>query len=921
VDGIVGRDDERAIVAQFVAIAADRPAALTIDGAPGVGKTELFRHAVGVAALAGLRVLRTSPVEQELPLTFTGLTDLLAPLETERIDDLATPQRAAIAAAILREPGGAEPPDERAIGTGLATVLNRLADEGPLLVAIDDVQWLDQSSERALRFALHRVAGPVGVLTCRRPTADRVDLAESLVDHAWRHRLELGGLSLAATFVLVRERLGVALPRTRLNQVWEVSQGNALLVLELVRTASDHHLDELLAGQLPLPDRLERLLSDRLGALSDDALNACLAVACAGRASIELLRELDLEAGLVAAERAGVLVVRPDRVRFSHPLLATGTLARVSDPECRRMHGLLAGVVMAAEARARHLALADPAPSAGTATALDAAAAEALQRGSIASAVELARLAVERTPPDDVVEGWSRKITLATSLFAAGESAAAAEQLADRAESCPSGRLRAEAELLMVEVEYAASTAFSAAAIAREAVTHAGDDPRLRARALLSLAAVDPKPDDTPRLIREARSCLATLDPPDHLALGWAMALDSGHRIIAGEPVDPAEIHAAVDVERTGRVWRSSDYAASVRPVQLRWIDESEAGLVALAELEQRAELEGNEGNMPYVLGHRVTCLLALARFREAGDVAHRHLEHAEATGQDGQRVQALYLVGCAEAYLGNLPVARAAAEAALEAITAWDEPWMLAGASGICGAIELALGEPERARRHLDRWRAESRRAGIAGPPISPFDVDHLEALLGCHDRAAAGSVTDELVAVADRAGRRSAQAAGQHCRALLAAHDGDLYRAIGHLDSALSFDGKALNDFSRGRVLVLQGVLHRRLKQKAAARASLERARELFQSTGSAHWLVVADGELARLGQRRGDGLTLTDTERRVAELASQGMTNREVAERAFVSPKTVEANLARVYRKLGIRSRAELGALMAAQARTET
>src|SRR5690606_19117364 len=142
----------------------------------------LFAHAVAAAASAEIRVLRTSPGEQEAQLTFSGLTDLLAPVAGPVIDALPPPQRAAICAATLRDAPGAEPPDERAIGTGLATLLNGLVTEAPLVLAVDDVQWLDPSSQRALAFALRRVAGPVGLLACRRLPSSPPTLVEAMPD-------------------------------------------------------------------------------------------------------------------------------------------------------------------------------------------------------------------------------------------------------------------------------------------------------------------------------------------------------------------------------------------------------------------------------------------------------------------------------------------------------------------------------------------------------------------------------------------------------------------------------------------------------------------------------------------------------------------------------------------------------------------
>ena len=911
-DHIVGRDGERAIVARFVAAAGCGPAVLTIDGTAGIGKTALWQHALHVAAAAGSRILTTAPGEQESQLTFTALTDLLQTLDASLIEDLPVPQRVAVEAATLRAPAGNEAVDERAIATGLVTLLRALATHGPVLIAIDDVQWLDAPSRNALQFAIHRLEGAVGVLACRRVPSDGVDLGDVLPAGAWREHIELGGLSIAATYVLVHERLGIALPRARLNRLFELAQGNPLLALELVRAIGEHG-ESAVPGGMALPDRLGHLIGTRLAALPDEAAAACLAVACAGRASLELLRQLGLEDGLRAAEEAGVLTVGAARVDFVHPLLSAASQRRASAPQRREMHARLAEIVVHAEARARHLALADPAPQPETANALDAAAEAAARRGSISAAIDLGRLALERTPPADVEQEWRRRIALAANLYAAGESLAAADVLADRSLNCPAGSLRAQAELLMIEVAFHSISAQEAARCAHAALEHA-EDPVQRARALLSLDVVE-RPDRDSGRPAEALRCLAELEQPDGPTMAWAGMSQLYFSQLAGEPVDVADVDALVELERQGRVWRSSDNAASNRPVLLTWIDEPSAALAALDELERRAEEEGNEGSVPYFLGHRCSCLISLARFREAAETAARHMAHAEATGQDGQTFQGRYLMASVAAYIGDLDAARAETAALLETASEAQDTWLIDRLHGLLGVIELARGDNTAARAQLDLWFQGSRRSGELGPAVRRYYVDYVEALLACGDQRAAHELVDWVVAAAEKSRRRAPEAAGLHGRALLAADAGDLRGALGFVDRVLAFTPLYVNDLERGRALLLAGVVHRRLKEKAAAQDALTSARALFETIGAVHFLARTDAELARIGRRSMDRLAITVTERRVAELAAQGLTNREVAERAFISTKTVEANLARVYRKLGIRSRAELGAWMAA------
>lgn len=914
---MIGRDDERAVVAQFVSAAGARRAVLTIDGEAGIGKSTLLREAITVARAAGMEVLRTSPGEQESTLTFTGLTDLLATIDADAITQLPDPQRHAIAAATLRTDAGSQPLDQRAIGTGLANLLDALAASEPLIVAVDDLQWLDAPSLDALTFALRRTAARVSLLVCRRvsPDSSTPDLAACMPGDVWRDRIELGGLSLGATFVLVREQLGIALPRVRLARLWESSQGNPLLALELARAGGDR-LADLPHQGLPLSDRLRHLLIARLASLSIGGRETCLALAAAGRATSDTLRPLDLERGVLEAEAAGIVTVAATRLSFSHPLLAEAALAAATESERRRMHARLADAVSDPEERARHLALADPSRSRATSAALDAAAAGAELRGAISAAIVLSRLAVERTPEGDHDNEWLRRISLARRLFQAGETGAALDALARRDTHCPPGRLRAEAELLIRDIAWVVhlepAVALSAA---RNALAHAGDDPVLRARALVAELSCNPEGMDTLASATEARQLLESLPDADARLLATVRMTEVGCRCLAGHPVESDELWAIVARGCDDSLFRSTDEAMWVLPVLLRWIDDDHGALAALDELAQRADEEGNESAIPYVLGHRVSTLLELGRLREAVEAAERHIAHAEATRQDGQAIQGLLLLARVHAALGEFDAASAEAGEVRQVVSVADDPWLLASVAGVLGSIALRRGQHTLARDELERWSSENRRAGVAGPAFNHHYVDYVEAVLACGDRAAAGAIVEDLVILAGRARRPSAIAACLHARALVAAHDGNLEDALAHLDTLLAHDDRGFNAIARGRALVLQGTLHRRLKRKAAARASIEQARMLFDQTDARYWKVVADAELTRVGRRSADPLALTETERRIAELAAQGLTNRKVAERAFVSAKTVEANLARAYRKLGIRSRAELGAWMAA------
>jgi len=272
-----------------------------------------------------------------------------------------------------------------------------------------------------------------------------------------------------------------------------------------------------------------------------------------------------------------------------------------------------------------------------------------------------------------------------------------------------------------------------------------------------------------------------------------------------------------------------------------------------------------------------------------------------------------VYNVALVDAHLGNLDQANVGARQILAWSEANSDTWMEMSACSVLGLAALSGGDPNGARPWLDRWWRASETVHVIDPGISRFHGDHIESLIGAGVVDAATAQTEILEFRAERANRTSALAVAARCRALLAATAGDQRGALVHLDAALAHHAACPIPFETARTLMIRGTVHRRAKEKGAAKTYLERARIAFDGLGAAAFSARATAELDRLGTRPPSSLELSATERRVAELAAAGLTNRQVAERCFMSPKTVEANLVRIYRKLSIKSRAELGARM--------
>ncbi len=910
-DEVIGRDRERDLAATFVAAAASGPATLSIHGEPGIGKTTLFRYAIELARLGGSTVLECSPTHAEATMSYAGLTDMLHALPDSAFEALPAPQRHALEVATLRaEPSGVAI-DERSVGTGLSTLLVHLANVNAVILAVDDLQWLDRSSNEVLTFAARRLtAAAVGLLTCQRTEASEHHLVDAVQSPLWRDSMSLAGLGAAALFHLVRDQLGISLPRPALVRVAETSGGNPFAALALSRAGS-HGDDVHGSGDGRVSELVHGLTTARMSDLTAPAREALLVVALSPRAMVSVFGLLGLGEALEEVASNSIVRIVDGRVSFAHPLLASSVTQEASAEQQRVTHSLLAKTSDDPEARARHRALAISEPDEATALELDGATSAAAARGSSIAAAELARLALDRTVDGDSLAAWTRRLRLAELLHAAGSTLEAGAVL--EGNSCPAGAVRARVSLILTEVAYQTSTLQAATDHATAALADARGDAALEARCLLALATISPDGKENARLTGEARRLLASAGIEDPQLLAWAECQAVSARFHMGEGLDRADLDHALTLERKGRTWLSGDQVAAIRPVLLKWADYPHAALADLAELRARAEGEGNDGLIPYVAGHVPGILLRLGRLRDAALAAADHLDLAERTGQESQRMQALYNVSLVAAHLGELTAARAAADEIHSWALSNNDVWLEMSATSALGFIAISSGDTTAARSQLDRWADLIAELGVVDPGVSRFFGDHIESLVACGEIGNAISRTEDLERRSSRASRVSASAIAARCRGLLAAAAGDPVSALEHVQRSLERDAECPVPFERHRTLLLAGVIHRRARHKSAARSALAEAAKGFGDMGAVGWAQRCETEFQRVGTPARNATTLTATEQRVAELAASGLTNRQVAEKAFLSPKTVEANLARVYRKLNITSRAELGARM--------
>jgi DNA-binding CsgD family transcriptional regulator len=900
----VGREAELSALGRFFGTDGSARLLLLV-GEPGIGKTALWEAGIAIAQERGLQCLRTRTSEAETQLSFAGLADLLDGVARETLVALPAPQLRALEVATRRaDPAGA-PPDPLAISTGFLTVLRFIATSGPLLIAVDDMQWLDPPSAAALAFAARRLAGqPVRFLLSRR-NGPALEL-ERAFESGGVKRLDIQGMSMGAISRLLSERLEVTLPRRALRRVFETAHGNPLFVLELGRTLLEQGVPDI-GAEFPLPDVIEEVFGARVSALAAPLRRVLLAVGLSaglGRPGLGAVADpLALEDALAA----GLLVEECGSIRASHPLLAVTAVRKSNAKERREVHLAIAGAVPDEPLRARHLALATAIPDVDLAATVAAAAALAAERGAAHEAVELAQHALRLTPAD-ATEYSARLLELAHYLATAGEFSRVIELLVPRIEMLPAGEARAAAHLLLAEgVE---DTEGGAEHLER-AIAESAGARRVRARALArkammlavllveQIAVAEALASEAVSL---ARSAGAEVECGAAVALAWT-------RLLAGRRIG----HLAKRLETTPV--RVSLYQGSIdRPIAARMAMRGELA-AARAVLDRLSTLADERGEARSVASfHIQRCELELragdaVRAVELLDDWDQMIEPDQTPGPMRPRLQALLA-----ALQGHADRAEQAASSVLDMAEAARGWWDRLEALRALGIAALFKGDPEGAVARLAGVWAHTVREGVDEPGAFPVAVDLVEALVACGRIEDARSVAQRLERLAVSQRHPWGLASAKRCGAMIELADeyaDDTAQALA--EAAVGYERLGLG-FDSARSRLFLGRVQRRFKKRGEARRSLEQAQSMFAQLGCEGWASTARSELARVsGRRPADEGELTPSEHRVVELAASGLSNKEIAAQLVVSVYTVEGHLKHAYRKLGVRSRNQLAAAL--------
>jgi hypothetical protein len=438
-------------VTAFLTSAAEIPSGLVLEGAAGIGKTTLWLTVVEQARERGFRVLSAQPSAAESVQAYASLADLLSGIAPAVWAELPDPQRRAIDQVLLRTESDTEATDQRAVSAAFLSVTSRLAEDTPVLLAIDDLQWLDPSSARVVEFAARRLTGPVGMLGAQRTGAGagttvswlRLPRPDAI------RRIQVPPLTLGALHAVLSQRLGRTFPRPTVSRIQEISGGNPFYAIELALATRD----DVTLGEAVLPATLAELVQARIGSLDTEVQELLLAAACAASPTVDLIAQtagVDTARVVTLLEEAegnGIIEIIGRTVRFAHPLLAHGVYTNATPAQRRAKHRRLADIVEQPELHARHLALATTTYDSVTLQSLDAAAEIAHRRGAPAAAADLLELAMGlggETP--------ERRIRLAKYHFDAGDLGRARTLLVEIIDESTPGALRAEALSLLALV-------------------------------------------------------------------------------------------------------------------------------------------------------------------------------------------------------------------------------------------------------------------------------------------------------------------------------------------------------------------------------------------------------------------------------------------------------------------------------------
>jgi DNA-binding CsgD family transcriptional regulator len=869
---------------------------LAVVGEAGIGKSSLLQWAAEQAE--GMQVLRARGVQSEAHIPFGGLFELLRPA-LDVLGQLPEPQAEALESALALRPGRAH--DRFAVGAATLGLLAAHAESAPVLVLVDDAQWLDGSSADAMRFAARRlVADPIAVLLGVR------DGEPSLLDAADLETLRVEGLDLDATAALLPPGLsGESVARLHRN-----TGGNPLALLELAEREPTH-------AALAVPLRVAEAYLDRMQGLPPRT-RAALVVAAASdagdagvvsRAAARLQLEL---ADLAPAEELGLVELRGGAIEFRHPLTRSAIYGAATPEDRRAAHRALADSLPDREAdrRAWHLALAAVGVDETASSALEQAGRRARER----SAYDVSSHAFERAAA--LADHGPRRAFL---LFNAAEGAWLAG-LADRAtvllreagERAGDGALLNEIDHLRGQIALRRGPVGEAREILRAAAERS-HSPVLFAEA--AEAAFFAGDAEDMRRCGERAAALAQTVGGDRNEFFGRMSAGMG-RVLAGEEAGAELIRGAVAVLERSDELESDPRLLGWAAMGPLWLREAGVGDAVVERALSAARAHSAAGVLPHLLWHVAIGEAAADNFVAAHATFDETIRLARETGQSVMLCAALARLSLIDARCGREELARARSEEALALARELGAHLFEIWALGSLGELELVRGDAGAAAGRYEALQCVLEEHGISDADLSPAP-ERVELFLRSGRVDEAPAVAAAFCAVAEAKGQPWALARAARALALVAPEDA----FVGEFERALVLHARTPDGFETARTQLAFGARLRRAGQRVRAREHLRAAHDTFEQLGAVPWVELARTELAATGEtaRRREPATLgelTPQELKIALLLAEGKTTREAAAALFLSPKTIEYHLRNAYRKLNVRSREELAAAVSAR-----
>jgi len=896
--GLVGRDEDVAAIRAFADQAAARGGALVVSGEAGVGKTALLEEAMSYAAGAGQRVLRATGFQFEANVSYAGLHQLLFPLLGSHLDQLEEAQRAALRGALGLQDGPA--PDWMMLAHAALELLTRAASEQPILIVVDDVPWLDKASGMVLAFIARRTAGThLGFLATMR-TGE-----EGLFDRSSMGLYELRPLTDASSAALLDSRYPALTAGARHRLLTE-ARGNPLALLELPIALGPR--SRALAETLPLTNRLQEVFAARISALPATAREALLLVVLDGTGYLKVLRGSEAD-NLASAEQAHVIFAdrAAGRVSFRHPLIRSAIVELATGEELRNAHRILAHRSANEPARrAWHLAEASAGPDENVAALLHQVARSNLLTGDLASAVKELQRAADLSPDGAdrarrlaeaayvgaIVTGDLREVpALMDSVRAAdpehggslsGAMAGAYYLLHQAGDIDNAHRILLEEIGRLPDPGDASVGSIVECSFTLVVVSFFGGQPELWPATDAVLARLRPRP---PRLL----SVLArTLSDPARLALPALGQLDAAIARLRTQ-TSPATIVrtalAATYLDRLGDcrepLWRAVRHGREGGAVT--------SAIEGLLLLSHDAYFTGRWDEVQELTGESLTLC-------ETHDYPLLR--------QVGRFLRALVAAG-----RGDL----AASQALTGQMNRWAGPRRVGVVSGYGWHVKtltaLSGGDFEEAYR----CACAVSPAGELAPYVPHalwliMELVEAAARSGRPDEAAAHVAAARDARVGELSPRLALTLAGATAMAAADADHPDLF------ERALATPDAGRWPFDLARIQLAYGERLRRTQSPAQARTHLSAAIDAFEHLGARPWAERAGNELRATGIRRqrrdpSADASLTAQQRQIAQLAAAGLSNKQIAERLFISPRTVGYHLHQIFPKLGVSSRAAL------------